>query len=187
MINAVSISTRVEKIIDDKTVEGFIHSVFDQACNIQLADNNLIGLISSKYGDNPYSISLDLAAGQTMKSLSLQQGMKVIINRERIRSVVGAFHINLQNTISWDPSLVTDFQHRLGKAQLKNNLRIVLRVLIEQGNFYGIGPLVFEYPEVIKFYNYQELGKDFSGNHYSEFIAPRIKELMYGIVKKKNP
>jgi uncharacterized protein DUF2877 len=184
MINAISISERVEKMINGNNIEGFIHSVFDHACNIQLSDKNLIGLISSKYGDNPYSISLDLGANQTMDSLSLQQGMKVVINRENIRSVVGAFHINLKNALSWDPSLVTVFQDKIAYSKQRDNLQIVLKVLFQKGNFQGLGPLIFEYEELVDYYNIQKKPVGIQGNHYSDFIAPRIKELVYGMLEE---
>ena len=41
MLNAVSISTKVEDMIQGRDMDGFVHSIFDNACNIQLQDNDL--------------------------------------------------------------------------------------------------------------------------------------------------
>lgn len=186
MINAISMSSRVEKMINEykgNNIEGFIHSVFDYACNIQIPDKDLIGLISKEYGDNPYSISIDLPAGQTMKKLTMQQGMKVIINSRGIRSVTGSFYINLQNTISWDPTPPKEYKSLVNKSQLKNNFRTIMRILLEKGNFLGIGPLIMDYPEIIEAFNFQDFQKSIKANHYSLFISPRIKDLIYGIIK----
>src|SRR5690554_4306852 len=182
MLNAVSISTKVEDMIQGGSVDGFIHSIFDNACNIQLEDSELIGLISSRYGENPYSISIELPEGQTMRDLPIKQGMKVIISRERIRSVMGNFHINLQNTISWDPSLPKEYEYLVNRTQMKNNFRTIMRVLLEKGNFNGIGPIIFEYPEIIEAFNFQEYQKNIEGNHYCSFISPRIREFLYGVI-----
>ncbi len=184
MLNAVSISTKVEDMIQGRDMDGFVHSIFDNACNIQLQDNDLIGLISSTYGDNPYSISIQLPENQTMRDLPIKQGMKIIINGERIRSVMGSFHISLQGATSWDPSLPHQYEHLVNRTQIKNNFRTIMRVLLEKGNFQGIGPIILEYPEIIETYNFQGYKNSIVGNHYCSFISPRIKEFVFGVIHR---
>lgn len=190
MINATSMSSRVKnmikKMVEDnggKDIEGFIHSVFDYACNIQISDQDLIGLISKDYGDNPYSISLDLSTGQTMKKLNMKQGMKVIINNKSIRSVVGLFYINLQGAIEWDPSLPKEYTDTVDRKQLGSNLSEIMRVVLKEGNFLGIGPLILDYPKIIEEFKVGNLESPIDANHYSLYISPRIKDLLCGIIK----
>lgn len=185
MINAVSISSRVKKIIEENNgsnIEGFIHSIFDYACNIQIPDRELIGLISKKYGDNPYSITIDLSAGQTMSKLPLHQGMKVDINRQGIGSTDGTFYINLQDAIIWDSTPPDKYKSLVNRSQLKNNIDSIIRILLGKGNFLGIGPLIMDY-SIVGDIKFQEFQKTIKTNHYSLFISPRIKDLINGIIK----
>lgn len=186
MINAVSISTRVEKIIKENmggNIEGHIHSVFDYACNIQMLDQGLISLISKKYGDNPYSISINLPTGQTMKKNGIQQGMKVIINSHSICSVVGSFYINLENATSWDSSFSRRCESLVSKIQLQDNFRLILRVLLKRGNFLGIGTLIMDYPHITKKFNLLNLQANIKKNDYSLFVSPMIKDFICAIIK----
>lgn len=190
MINSTSISSRVKNMIEQmvevnggKDIEGFIHSVFDYACNIQVSDKDLIGLISKEYGDNPYSISLDLPPGQTMKKLNMEQGMRVIINNKSIRSVAGHFYINLQGADSWEPGLPKEYNDLVDRNQLQSNLLEIMGTLLRKGNFLGIGPLIVDYPPIIKEFEINDFENSIKVNHYSSYISPRIKNLLYGIIK----
>jgi len=76
MLLAKSIASDLIDTLTSKTVEGIVHSVFDQACNIQLDRNSLVTLISSKLPNYPAAIKLDITEDQKLCSFKLT-GAKV--------------------------------------------------------------------------------------------------------------
>jgi hypothetical protein len=165
MLLAKSIASDLIDTLTSKTVEGIVHSVFDQACNIQLDRNSLVTLISSKLPNYPAAIKLDIAEDQKLCSFGFKVGMKAIVNKDEIKIPEICISIKLTGAKVWDSSPLF-FRSTVSEEILNKNIEKIRDLTLKYGEMEGIASI---------------LDGDKVANHYKDFIINSVKRLTRGI------
>ena len=166
MLPVKSIASDLSDILTSKTIDGTIHSVFDQACNIQLDEHNLITFISSELPDYPSAIKLNIAQNQKLSSLGFKKGMKVFLNKDEIRIPDISFSIKLTGAKIWDSSPLFA-RSKVSEEVLKKNIKDIRKLTLEYGKIGGMASVII----VEKCVN----------NSYKDFVIESIEKLESGI------
>ncbi|MFL0246178.1 DUF2877 domain-containing protein [Candidatus Clostridium stratigraminis] len=127
-------------ITGQKNLEGQIHSVFKNACNIALNDKFITILSKDKYM-GPMSLTVDAEVQTNFINIGFKQDLKMEINVNGIISSKGNIYINLQNVKLWGSEAELK-PSALAEKNILDNLVVVENAIITKGNLYGIGPLI---------------------------------------------
>lgn len=165
MLLAKSVASDLNDTLTSKTVEGIVHSVFDQVCNIQLDRNSLVTLISSKLPNYPAAIKLDIAEDQKLCSFGFKVGMKAVINKDEIKMPEVCISIKLTGAKVWDSSPLF-LKPAISEGTLYENIEKIRKLTLEYGKMEGIASI---------------LDGDKVANHYKDFIIDSVKRLAKGI------
>jgi hypothetical protein len=165
MLLAKSIASDLIDTLTSKTVEGIVHSVFDQACNIQLDRNSLVTLISSKLPNYPAAIKLDITEDQKLCSFGFKVAMKAVINKDEIKIPEICISIKLTGAKVWDSSPLF-FRSTVSEEILNKNIEKIRDLTLKYGEMEGIASI---------------LDGDKVANHYKDFIINSVKRLTRGI------
>ncbi|GAF74632.1 unnamed protein product, partial [marine sediment metagenome] len=165
MLLAKSIASDLIDTLTAKTVEGIVHSVFDQACNIQLDRNSLVTLISSKLPNYPAAIKLDITEDQKLCSFGFKVGTKAIVNKDEIKIPEICISIKLTGAKVWDSSPLF-FRSTVSEEILNKNIEKIRDLTLKYGEMEGIASI---------------LDGDKVANHYKNFIINSVKRLTRGI------
>ena len=165
MLLAKSIASDLIDTLTAKTVEGIVHSVFDQVCNIQLDGNSLVTLISSKLPNYPAAIKLDIAEDQKLCSFGFKVGMKAIVNKDEIKIPEICISIKLTGAKVWDSSPLF-FRSTVSEEILNKNIEKIRDLTLKYGEMEGIASI---------------LDGDKVANHYKDFVINSVKRLTRGI------
>jgi len=165
MLLAKSIASDLIDTLTSKTVEGIVHSVFDQVCNIQLDRNSLVTLISSKLPNYPAAIKLDIAEDQKLCSFGFKVGTKAIINKDEIKIPEICISIKLTGAKVWDSSPLF-FRSTVSEEILNKNIEKIRDLTLKYGEMEGIASI---------------LDEDKVANHYKDFVINSVKRLTRGI------
>lgn len=165
MLLAKSVASDLNDTLTSKTVEGIVHSVFDQVCNIQLDRNSLVTLISSKLPNYPAAIKLDIAEDQKLCSFGFKVGMKAIVNKDEIKIPEVCISIKLTGAKVWDSSPLF-LKPAISEGTLYENIEKIRKLTLEYGKMEGIASI---------------LDGDKVANHYKDFIIDSVKRLAKGI------
>ncbi len=165
MLLAKSIASDLIDTLTAKTVEGIVHSVFDQACNIQLDRNSLVTLISSKLPNYPAAIKLDITEDQKLCSIVFKAGMKAVTNKDEIKMPEVCISIKLTGAKVWDSSPLF-FRSTVSEEILNKNIEKIRDLTLKYGEMEGIASI---------------LDGDKVANHYKDFIINSVKRLTRGI------
>jgi len=165
MLLAKSVASDLNDILTSETVEGIVHSVFDQACNIQLDRNSLVTLISSKLPNYPAAIKLDIAEDQKLCSFGLKVGMKAIVKKDEIKIPEVCVSIKLTGVKVWD-SAPLFLRSKISEEMLCENIEKIRGLTLKYGEIEGIASI---------------LDGDKVANHYKDFIINSVKRLAKGI------
>jgi hypothetical protein len=165
MLLAKSIASDLIDTLTSKTVEGIVHSVFDQACNIQLDGNSLVTLISSKLPNYPAAIKLDITEDQKLCSFGFKVAMKAVINKDEIKIPEVRISIKLTGAKVWDSSPLF-FRSTVSEEILNKNIEKIRDLTLKYGEMEGIASI---------------LDGDKVANHYKDFIINSVKRLTRGI------
>lgn len=113
---AKSIAKPIHEFIFSEKV-GVVHSVFDQSCNLLIADQ-LVGLVAPKLGNSPYNIILDCIDFE-----NFEVGMSVKIHDRKI--FIGAdLVIDLASVAIWDPKILAkNFDWRVAIVNLEELMK----------------------------------------------------------------
>lgn len=162
-------------ITKQKLIEGQIHSVFKNACNIVANDKFITILNKNKYM-SPMSLTVYTEDETNFISLGLKQGLKVEIDVNDIICPKENIYINLQGAKLWfsDAELKPTALH---VENILNNLKLLENTIKTEAKLYGIGSLVNilskEIPELnlITFtIDYVDTNFDFIRNRFINFI-----------------
>jgi hypothetical protein len=165
MLLAKSVASDLNDTLTPRTVEGIVHSVFDQVCNIQLDRNSLVTLISSKLPNYPATIKLDIAEDQKLCSFGFKVGMKAVINKDEIKMPEVCISIKLTGAKVWDSSPLF-LKPAISEGTLYENIEKIRKLTLEYGKMEGIASI---------------LDGDKVANHYKDFIIDSVKRLAKGI------
>lgn len=165
MLLAKSVASDLNDTLTPKAVEGIVHSVFDQVCNIQLDRNSLVTLISSKLPNYPATIKLDIAEDQKLCSFGFKVGMKAVINKDEIKMPEVCISIKLTGAKVWDSSPLF-LKPAISEGTLYENIEKIRKLTLEYGKMEGIASI---------------LDGDKVANHYKDFIIDSVKRLAKGI------
>lgn len=165
MLLAKSVASDLNDTLTSKTVEGIVHSVFDQVCNIQLDRNSLVTLISSKLPNYPAAIKLDIAEDQKLCSFGFKVGMKAIVNKDEIKIPEVCVSIKLTGVKVWD-SAPLFLKSKISEEMLCENIEKIRELILEYGKTEGIASI---------------LDGNEVDNNYKNFIINSVKRLAKGI------
>lgn len=165
MLLAKSVASDLNDILTSKTVDGIVHSVFDQACNIQLERNSLVTLISPKLPNYPSAIKLDITEDQKLCSFGFKTGMKAVVNKDEIKIPKACVSIKLTGVKVWDSSPLF-LRPTISEEILYENIEKIRELILEYGKTEGIASI---------------LDRDEVDNNYKDFIIDSVKKLAKGI------
>lgn len=121
-------------------VQGHVHSVFTNACNIETKDKFLTILSKGKYMA-PMSITLDNQDGFNFMDLGIKQNFKVKMNVNVINFCEGKTYIGLYYAERWLPKPVLKASVLMEKTII-DNIKLIENEIKTEGKLYGIGPLI---------------------------------------------
>lgn len=165
MLLAKSVASDLNDTLTSKTVDGIVHSVFSQACNIQLDKNSLITLISPMLPNYPAAIKLDIAEDQKLYSIGFKVGIKAIVNKDEIKMPEVCISIKIASAKVWDSSPLF-FRSTVSEEILNKNIEKIRELTLKYGEMEGIASI---------------LDGDEVDNNYKNFIINSVKRLARGI------
>jgi hypothetical protein len=127
-------------LLKEKHVQGHVHSVFTNACNIETKDKFLTILSKDKYMA-PMSITLDNQGGFNFKDLGIKQNFKVEMDVDVFNFCDGKTHIDLYYAETWLPKPVLKAS-ALVEKNIMDNIKLIESEIKTKGKLYGIGPLI---------------------------------------------
>lgn len=162
-------------ITEQKNLEGHIHSVFKNACNIVINDKFITILSKYKYM-GPMSLTVDNEVETNFISIGLKQGLKVEINVNGIIYPKENIYIDLQNAKLWGSEAELK-PSALAEKNILDNLILIENTIKTKGKLYGIGPLInilaSEMPEL----NLMKFPIEYFDNNFN-FIRNRFINFM---------
>lgn len=96
-MRALSISRTARRLLAEKSLAGKILAAFPQACDLILADGNVLAVVATDIGDGPLNIVVDLPgqlAGVEVDTPACLEGETLIIS---------SLHIRLGDAQVWEP------------------------------------------------------------------------------------
>lgn len=142
-MKAIMICKRVvSKIKLEGTVVGYVHSVFNNACNIETIDQKLITLLKVHKPMAPMSITVELDTQELdFIKLNISVGMKFVLNEDEILCAEANVKISLKEVSLWDSK--PDFSFlTVSQVEMEGNIGALEVGLNQYGKFDGIGPLI---------------------------------------------
>lgn len=171
MMKAIKMCQRVKEKIDSKTsLNGYIHSVFDRACNILEEEDNLISIL---FNDKPmYPLSITIENQNSFLGLGINHGTEVIINDKQIVFRDLDLEIDLTDAEIWSGKFVVG-ETPVSEKDVIEKLYFIENYIYQFGNHGGLAPLIFNLETYIKELKpFKEL--DLKMNFYCLFILEKF-------------
>lgn len=130
----------LDAIARKEIVEGNVHSVFDNACNIE-TNHKFITLLCKDKIMAPMSVIVDNGEKVNFKDLNITQNLVFKIDVNGFHCGKRDIFIDLYGAEKWYPGVRMKSFSCL-ENQLLENIKIMEIGLISQGKPYGIGPLI---------------------------------------------
>lgn len=176
-MKALMVSSDLEDLLNDKEINGKVHSVFKNVMNIKTG-NNLIGILSKNVSMSPESIKLTELIN--FQNLKIEKDMKVIINKNELKIVESKIIINLDNHDYWNVSPYFEYE----KAKLDDvikKIKYLENYIYLKGDVDGLAPVIFSIGNSIpKLKSYKNL-KVKNDNKYIKFIFKRLVDFIEAI------
>lgn len=132
-------------------VEGYVHSVFNGACNIE-TEHEFITLLSSDKNMGPMSVLVDDQIKVNFIELKIVQDLKFIFNVNVIYNSEKNIFIRLESAQIWSSQVLIK-PTSCAEKDLLENVKVLENALSEYGRFYGIAPMVSllsdEFPDLL--------------------------------------
>lgn len=122
----------------DGKVEGVVHSVFENACNI-MADNNLVSVVNALRPVSPMGLVVE--NDLSFKGKGIVQGQRVRLENNFIYYEDVDFCIDLTDAVIWDLDMLSEFG-RCPEEPLKDMLTEFEVGILEYGKLFGVAELV---------------------------------------------
>lgn len=126
----------LEYLAKEKIVHGFLHSVFNSACNLE-TQNGFITLLKKDRLMAPMSILLKMDDDVSFSSLGVQQNYKFSLDVNGLSCKETPFCIELKDAKPWYPGVIIK-PTKLSEKDAINNVRKVERALPAYIKSYGI-------------------------------------------------
>lgn len=141
LLKALCICEYLAKAIaSGRNMPGKIHSVFDNACNIE-AGGNFITLLGYAKSMAPMSAVIDNKKAGNFKTLDLSQGLYIEFHGDKIICPGKGLLIDLTGAKTWSPEIEQITNYISGIKVLKN-LEVMEQGLLKYGNHGGAGKLM---------------------------------------------
>lgn len=158
-------------ITSEKLIHGTVHSVFNNACNIETKDKFITLLSKNKYMV-PMSLIVDIGEEINFNSLGIKQNSEMELNVNVIKFNERNIYIDLEKAQSFFPGAVLKPSILLEENLLKN-IKVIGYTLKTQGKLYGIGPLINILKSDLQVLELISLPIDFFDNNF-DFIRNRF-------------
>ena len=182
LLKALYICEDLQQIIlKGGILQGHVHSVFKNACNIE-CDDLFITLLSKGKNMSPMSVVIENLEQVDFNFLNIIQGSKFEFTESEIYCTQKNLYITMTNAKKWS-SRTEIITSKCSEKQLLDNINILEQALLKFGKFKGMGPLVnmlyCKLPELklSPFNECNTLDKSF------EFIKDRFLKFILGVVK----
>ena len=163
----------------EKRVQGHVHSVFNNACNIE-TNNEFITLLCKEKEMAPMSVIVNNGEGVNFKNLHIKQNSIFDFRVNGFYSKENNIFVNVDGAKTWFPGIILRSTNCLENILLEN-IRIMECGLGSQGKLYGIAPLIsmlcYELPE-LRLLPFQTYAEDKS----YEFIKYRFLKFIQALV-----
>lgn len=137
---ASQICSRLKEGIDNELIKyGYIHSVFNNACNIISNNNKLITLLLSENNIGPMSVSID--SNYSFLEIGLEKDEEVQFNKNYISISNTNLNINLMNSTIWKGNPFFNYK-KVNEIDLLKKISKLEETIIKYGKKQGIGYLV---------------------------------------------
>jgi len=170
----------LEAIGRKEIVKGHIHSVFNNACNIE-TDHKFITLLCKDKTMAPMSVIVDDEKAVNFQKLGIKQNYNFHISVNGFYCNENDLFISLQGTEKWYPGVRTK-SINCSEDQLLENIKIMETLLISKGKLYGIGPLISMLNDKLP-----DLGllpfKAYSSDKSFEFVKHRFLDFTHALVR----
>jgi hypothetical protein len=178
----------LEAIRREEIVQGQVHSVFNNACNIE-TDHEFITLLCKDKGMAPMGVIVDSGEQVNFKNLKITQNCIFNFSVNGIYCKEKNIFINLYGAEKWFPGVIVKPFNCL-ENELLENIKTMEFGLISQGKLYGIGPLIsmlsYELPDLglLPFQIYSpDKGFEFIKYRFLNFIQALVTAQMKGITE----
>lgn len=170
----------LEYITREKVVVGHVHSVFNNACNIE-TNNKFITLLNKDKGMAPMSAVVDNGEEINFRGLGIKQNVSFKLNVNGIMCHERNLYIELQNAQRWYPGVIIK-PIGLLKKDILENIKTIETVLNTHGKLYGIGPLINILGNEFQELKVMQLPIYFTDNNF-EFIKYRFENFIRAALK----
>ncbi|SKC42508.1 DUF2877 domain-containing protein [Maledivibacter halophilus] len=179
-MKAIKMCQKVKEELNDKTIiEGYVHSVFNRACNIITEEDNLISVLSR---DRPiYPFSIVIKGQENFLELGINHGTEVVINNKRILFKDLNLAIDLTEARIWSGRSSAK-ETPVSEDDIVEKLGFIEDYLCNFGNSEGVAPLIFNLGSYIEeFKPFKEL--DLKMNFYCLFILEKFVNFINSVKK----
>ena len=181
LVKGLFICENLQKmILEGGKLQGHVHSVFKNACNIE-CDELFITLLTEGKKMSPMSVIVGGVEQVDFNDLNIKQGLIFEFSENKIYCTQVNLFITMNNAKKWSSRAETNISE-CSENQLLENIKIIEQGLKTLGKLYGMGPLInmlaSKLPELqlVPFYECA-FDKSF------EFIKDRFMNFIHGLIK----
>lgn len=138
----------LEEIKNNTTIVAKVHSIFNNACNLEYKDN-LITILTKDKIIAPMSIVIDNKEGFNFKNIKINKSSKFIFTEEFIIFNSSTFRIDLKRFKVYEPK-IERLDKYIEEKMLLNNITKMKYALFEYGKLDFFYPLIDDIKECIK-------------------------------------
>jgi len=180
-VKGLFICKNLQKIIlKGGKLQGHVHSVFRNACNIE-CDELFITLLTKGKKMSPMSVIVGGVEQVDFIDLNITKGLIFELSENKIYCTQKNLFISMNNAKKWSPRSENNASE-CSENQLLENIKIIEQGLKTIGKHYGMGPLVnmlFNKSPELELVTFNECPFDKS----FEFIKDRFMNFIQGLMK----
>lgn len=172
--------TLMKAIAGKKILSGRVHSIFDNACNIE-TEHEFITLLSKDKCIAPMSVIVDNNQQVNFKKLGITQNMNFDLSINSICCSQRNMFISLEDVQIWFPGFTAEYSSCL-EHELIQNVKTLGRGLDTFGKLYGIGPIIGMLNDELPDLELTDLQAAPSHKNF-EFMKYRFLNFIQGVLK----
>lgn len=164
-------------------IKGNIHSVYRNACNIELNDSCFITLIDSTKSMVPMSISLSMGK-EGFYEYRIFKGAEAVINKRELIIKNTSFKISIDVKEIWEEKPEFNF-NKNDVNNLKTNLKVVEQGILLYGKLDAAGYMLSCVNEVVPDFNFSKYECSKTDKNFI-FIKDNFIEFINAFIEKDN-